>query len=186
MKRSKRLMPTAAEQHIGACDSYLNNRTGKYAWRRVRYLRALTAMQAVGLDHSHTVLDVGAGFTELDYCLRADGQWRGRYVPVDGSIDGTDLDQWTPPRDADFFVALELLEHLHNPARLVAAMQKRCRLGIVISTPNPLTTDVLGMDATHMTPIFADDLNRWGFQHIEPISFYGKPDDSLFAVWIAA
>jgi hypothetical protein len=170
---------------IASCDAYLGARTGKYEWRRVRYLATLKALHGLGLDDGSTVVDVGAGWTELDACLRVDGGWRGRYIPVDGCIDGTDLEQWEPPREAEFFVALELLEHLDRPVRLVQAMQQHARRGIVVSTPNPYTTDVLGMDPTHRTPIFPATLEELGFM-VGAMSFYGQPSDSLLGVWTPA
>jgi hypothetical protein len=170
-----------ADQRIASCDRYLGARTGKYQWRRVRYLAALNALLELGVTHNSTVMDVGAGWTEFDYCLRTDGKLRSRYIPVDGCIDGTDLETWTPSRDVDFVVALELVEHLERPQRLVRALQEHSK-GIVISTPNPETTDVLGMDETHRTPIHRADLIDWGFT-VERRSFYGQPADSLFAVW---
>lgn len=174
---------TGAEQ-IAACDAYLGARTGCYAWRRERYRAALHALIAAGLTNEDTVVDVGAGWTEFDYCLRVEGDSRCRYVPVDGCIDGTDLQLWAPPREAEFFVCLEILEHINSPHILVGDMQQRCSKAIVVSTPNPETTDVLGMDPTHKTPISTDDLRGWGFD-VEARSFYGQPDDSLFAVWRA-
>lgn len=44
-------------------------------------------------------------------------------------------------------------------------------------------TDVLGMDATHRTPIRPVRFGLWDFQEVREASFYGKPADSLFAVW---
>ena len=85
---------------IQSCDSYLDDRTGKYEFRAVRYRAAADWLTASGLTHDMTVVDVGAGMTELDYCLRAEYGWRGRYIPVDGGIDGVNLNAWTPPREA--------------------------------------------------------------------------------------
>lgn len=172
-----------ALDHIEACDSYLNERTGKYAWRRVRYLAAVDAMQKCGLQDSHTVVDVGAGWTEFSICLRKDGHSHARYFPVDGCLDGTDLELWVPPRPAEFFVALELLEHLADPDRLVCEIQHKCSKAFIISTPNPKTTDVLGMDTTHKTEITESMLRGWEFDLIEEASFYGQERDSIFAVW---
>jgi hypothetical protein len=143
-------------------------------------------MQRLGLCDSDTVYDIGAGMTEFDYCLRTEGDFKGRYIPVDGCIDGTDLETWYPPRDADFFVALELLEHLTKPNiyRLVRSMQFKCNKGIIISTPNPMTTDVIGMDRTHKTPVTPTILENLGFSW-RVTSFYGKEADSIFGVWDA-
>ena len=171
---------------IANCDSYLDARTGKYEWRQIRYRAALRAIQTIsGLKDTMTVMDVGAGWTELDYCLRVDGGWKGRYIPIDGGIDGTDLNCWTPPRPVDWVVALEIIEHLHNPVGLLGRLMKNVRIGVIVSTPNPRTTDVLGMDPTHVTVFTAEDLTRLGFT-VREESFYGQPDDSLFGVWTRA
>lgn len=173
------------ESHITACDTYLGERTGKYEWRCERYDHALDAMIAEGLAGEHTVIDVGAGWTEFGcrlYERCCPVGVRPRYFPIDGGLDGTDLENWWPPRPAEFFVALELLEHLENPAELVSVMQGNCTRAVVISTPNPRTTDVIGMDRTHKTPIHAYDLRSWGFKVSEE-SFYGQKSDSLFGIW---
>lgn len=172
---------------IQNCDDYMDARTGKYEFRAVRYRAAADWMVSQGLDDSMTVYDVGAGFTEFDYCLRKEYDWRGRYIPVDGGIDGTDLNYWEPPREAHFFVALELVEHLQRWGWLVDNMQNSATIGVVLSTPNPETTDVLGMDPTHVCEVSKTDLAEWGFDVVES-TFYGgvfsngRPD-SLFATW---
>jgi trans-aconitate methyltransferase len=172
---------------IANCDNYLDDRTGKYEYRAIRYRAAIEAMLRIGLDDTMTIYDIGAGMTEFDYTLRAEYGWRGRYIPIDGGIDGTDLNTWTPPREAHFFVALEILEHLSKPYTLLTKMQMYAARGVILSTPNPDTTDVLGMDPTHKTPIHTVDLERYGVV-VSTETFYGgvfsegKPD-SLFGVW---
>lgn len=170
---------------IDNCDQYLGERTGKYEWRAVRYRAAVDAMTSnhLLLD-TDTVFDIGAGWTEFDYCLRAEFHWRGRYIPIDGGIDATNLNSWTPPRNAEWFVALEILEHLGTPFMLLEKMKQYATKGIVISTPNPRTTDVLGMDPTHVRAIEKKELENSGFM-VEERSFYGKEADSLFGVWRA-
>jgi hypothetical protein len=172
-------MPT-----ISNCDDYLSERTGKYEWRRVRYLAALEAMKPNLLD-ADTVVDFGAGMTELDYCLRVDGDWRGRYIPLDGGIDGIDLNDWRPVRPVEWIVALEIVEHLREPKHAMLRMQRTASKGVIISTPNPATVDVLGMDPTHVSMVTADDFCEFGFT-VAPRSFYGAPNDSLFATWTPA
>jgi trans-aconitate methyltransferase len=185
---------------IAGADDYLAARTGKYEWRCVRYDAALEVMHHEGLDDDCTVVDVGSGWGEFgvrlhtgrskfDLELERWGPWvasiapsRARYIPVDAALDGTDLETWTPPRPADWFVALELIEHLDNPGRLINNMIMKARRGVILSTPNPATVDVLGMDATHRTPVGRHRLEALGFR-VEERSFYGKPADSLFAVW---
>lgn len=174
---------------ISNCDNYLDERTGKYEYRAIRYRAAANFLVEQGLTDDMTVVDVGCGMTEFDYCLRVEYNWRGRYIGIDGGIDGTDLDTWTPPREVHFFVALEILEHLSKPYMLLRKMQMYATKGLVISTPNPETTDVLGMDATHKTALHRADLERADMQ-ISTETFYGgvfsdgKPD-SLFGVWNA-
>jgi hypothetical protein len=169
----------------------MNDREGRYEYRRIRYARAIEEMIRYGLDNSMTIVDVGAGMTEFDYCLRTEFDWRGRYIPVDGGIDGTDLNDWTPPRRADWFVAMELLEHIGNWESLVSRMQLKADKGIVMSTPNPYATDVIGMDPTHVREIYPRELVDAGFK-VYGETFYGRVfnlpgrethDDSLFGVW---
>lgn len=179
---------TAWAPTVDNCDAYMGERTGRYEWRAVRYRRAIQAMMAFGLDDSMTVFDVGAGMTEFDYCLRAEFNWRGRYIPIDGGIDGTDIHFWTPPREADWFVALELIEHLHNPWQAMTTWAEYATKGIVVSTPNPETTDVLGMDPTHVTEVHKWQLEEAGFV-VHEETFYGGAfsnglPDSLFGVWV--
>lgn len=137
-------------------------------------------MKMHGLDDTMTVIDVGAGWTEFDYTLRAEYGWKGRYIPIDGGIDGTDLERWWPSRYVDWVVGLEIIEHMEDPQHLLDAMYHAATRGVVLSTPNPRTTDVLGMDSTHKTPIEASWLRSQGL-HVQEASFYGQPADSLFA-----
>lgn len=179
---------TVGKEKIENCDQYLGARTGRYEWRAQRYRAALDAMVDLGLCDTDTIFDVGAGWTEFDYTLRSEYNSRARYIPVDGCIDGVQIDEWTPPRQAEFFVALELIEHMHDPERLVKAMQAQTTKALVISTPN---TNELGeeevhaMDSTHFSPICVEDLQAWGFRTIHLSSFYGREKDSLLGVWKA-
>ncbi len=174
---------------ISNCDDYMASRTGKYEWRAVRYRAAADWLVSQGLSDSDTVVDIGAGWTEFDYCLRKEYDWKGRYIPVDGAVDGTDLEGWIPPRDADFFVGLEIIEHLHTWKHLLYQVKIAAMKGIVLSTPNPRTTDVLGMDSTHVVEVWPKDLKSMGFS-VEERTFYGGvfsngEPDSLFATWEA-
>lgn len=74
-------------------------------------------------------------------------------------------------------MALEILEHLANPARLVRVMQAHADKGLVVSTPNP-AVDVMAMDPAQVTAVPAETLASWGL-HVEPCSLYGQPDDGL-------
>lgn len=172
---------------IQNCDNYMSDRQGCYEYRAVRYRHTADWLFASGLDDNMTLFDVGAGMTEFDYTLRAEYDWRGRYIPVDGGIDGCDLNSWTPPREAHFFVALELVEHLTEWRRLLLLMQRHATIGVAISTPDPRTTDVLGMDTTHVCEVYPYMLEEFDMTVSEQ-TFYGgvfsegKPD-SLFATW---
>lgn len=170
-------------------DDYLAERTGCYEYRAVRYRATADAFQSAGLDHQSTMYDLGAGWTELDFCLRAEYGWRGRYIPVDAGISAVDLDRWTPERPVEFTAALEIIEHLADPAALVRRMQAATTRMMVVSVPNPRTVDVLGIDDTHVTVVTREMLESWGFTVTEE-TFYGGvysdgEPDALFAVWTA-
>jgi hypothetical protein len=173
---------------LDACDSYLSERTGSYEYRAIRYRKTIQWMLDNGLTDDMTVIDVGAGWTEFDYTLRVEFNWRGRYIPIDGGVDGTDLNTWIPFREAHFFVALEILEHLHDPLRLLEAMKLNAVKGVAISTPNPETTDVLAMDQTHVIEVGRDMLESAGLT-VEDCLFYGGvfsngASDNLFGTWL--
>jgi hypothetical protein len=173
---------------IQNCDNYLSERDGKYEYRAIRYRAAIDRMRDYGLDDTMTVVDVGAGMTEFDYTLRAEYNWKGRYIPIDGGIDGTDLNVWTPARPVHWFVALEILEHLSKPFTLLEKLKAYSVKGVVLSTPNPETTDVLGMDPTHRQEIHRVDLERAGVV-VSTETFYGGvfsngQPDSLFGAYI--
>lgn len=163
-------------------------------------------MHAHGLSDDSTVVDVGSGWGELGVRLHTgtlgryvgefpkyvEGapQWingfppsRARYIPVDAAVDGTDLNHWQPHRRAEWFVCLEVLEHLTRPWLLIDRLRFAADKGIIVSTPNPDVVDVLGMDPTHHQAILAQQLRGKGFK-VETRSFYGQPDDALFAVWL--
>lgn len=159
---------------------YLRSRTGSYQFRCIRYAAVADLLIRNHLGDDDLIVDVGAGWCEFDHYLRTSLGWRGRYLPVDGSIDGTDLEDWQPEFNAAFFVALEVLEHLERPYELAFQMQRLCTKGVVLTTPNPATVDVLAMDKTHRTPISLQDFQAWGYHaHID--SLFGKPADSIIA-----
>lgn len=177
----------SASLFIASQDKYLSERTGKYEFRAVRYRLAADELVRMGLNDSHTLLDLGAGWTEFDYCLRVEYGWRGRYIPVDGSINGEDLNIWHPPREYDFFVGLELLEHLASPAHLVEAVQRKTLVGGVVSVPDPSKFDIMSIDDTHITEVTSHMLEGWGFV-TQNVQLYGGihtagEDDALLGVW---
>lgn len=175
-------VPTTAN-----CDHYMAEREGKYEYRAIRYRAAIEKMFAHGLDDSMTVVDIGAGMTEFDYCLRAEYNWRGRYIPVDGGIDGTDIRTFTP-RTAHWFVALEIYEHMHEWREVNSRLKAAVTKGIVVSTPYPEACDVIAMDPTHVVAIDSDMLAKEGFD-VTFHNFYGGTygefmgKDGLMGVW---
>lgn len=164
------------------CQEYLSSRVSDYEFRCIRFRAVYDEMVKMGLADGDTVYDLGAGRCDFDKFLREQG-WAGQYVPVDGSIDGTDLQTWMPPGYADFFVAIEVIEHLHRPWPLLRWMQVMSRKGAVVTTPNPLTTDVLGMDYTHVTPVYAASLEYFGWKTRGVNLFLQDPEDSIIATF---
>lgn len=165
----------------------------------MRYDAALEVMHRIGLDDRCTVMDVGSGWGEfgarmhtgracpgervaVNSCAGCIGPSRARYIPVDAGNDGTDLNDWTPPRDVDYIVALEVVEHLTNPSAFLNRCCMAARRAVIVSTPNPAVVDVLGMDRTHVTVVGESRLTALGFA-VESRAFYGTVDDSLFGVW---
>jgi hypothetical protein len=61
-------------------------------------------------------------------------------------------------------------------------MIAKARRGVIVSTPNPEVVDVFACDETHVTAISRTFLEMAGMT-VEARSFYGQPDDSLFAVY---
>lgn len=177
-KPSSRGLTTWREE----CDSYARLDRRPYFERKARYQVAADRLSRGGLNDRDTVVDVGAGWTELDICLRLEHGWRGRYVPVDGWIDGVDLETWEPDHSREWFVALELLEHLAHPRRLVEAMKAKATKGVVITTPNPDVVDVLAMDSTHVTVLDRTLLESWGL-YTTVHNFYGRHEDGIAALW---
>ncbi|WP_440100006.1 hypothetical protein [Streptosporangium sp. H16] len=173
---------TTAGDRIRLCEEYIHRPRTPYRARKPRYDAAADRLFSARISNRDILVDVGAGGTELDVCLRVDYGWRGRYVPIDGWLDGVDLETWQPPRTFHWFACLEVLEHLHDPGRLVKALQDNATCGLVITTPNPEVWDVLSMDPTHLTPISQDMLKAWGFETTLH-TFYGKYQDGITGMW---
>jgi hypothetical protein len=154
-------------------------------YRFIRYAAVADELFAHGMNDNSVLADLGAGMCDFDFYLRTVRGWKGRYVPIDASIDGTDLEVWEPVVRFDFAVAIEVLEHMHQPERFVDMLSGWVN-HLVITTPN---TDELGehyvkaIDETHVRPIYRADLEAWGADGVAVRSFFGKPNDSLLAVW---
>lgn len=167
------------EERIQFWDTYLDARTGTYEFRCRRYDAVIDRLLVMGMRRADTILDLGAGRMEFARRLRERGHL-GMYVPVDGSIDGTDLNTWEPPDHVDWGVAIEVIEHLHVPNALMAKAKIAARYGIVITTPNPDAVDVLALDPTHITPVSIADLAQWGYEHQTQMLFTDV-DDTIIA-----
>lgn len=158
---------------------YLANRRNTYDRRIRRFAVVAEALKAhVGLDHNDVLYDIGAGHCQFDYFLREEG-WHGAYVPVDASIDGVDLNAWTPPpHPPDAYVLMEVVEHLVEPLELLAKLE--ALKGIVLTTPNHGAVDVMGCDEDHRSIVTADQLIALGFT-VTAEQFFGTPRDTLVA-----
>ncbi len=176
-------MKKTTEQHLQDCRDYLSSRRSCYSFRCRRFKAVADALSTMGLCDADMLVDVGAGRCDFDYYyLRKTRNWRGRYVPLDGAIDGINLEDWNPTVQPEWFTAIEFIEHLDKPLRLVQALQQSARKGIVLTTPNPHTTDVLGMDYTHRSEVWPFMLESTGFA-VKSVSLFGKPGDTLLATW---
>lgn len=166
------------------CEGYINEPRRSFEEKRVRYDAASDLLVDMGLSDVDTVLDIGAGWTEMDYVLRTHVNFMGRYIPVDGGIDGVNVDAWDwMPRQTDYLVALEIVEHLTAPEVFLHKILKSATKGIVLSTPNPQRVDVLAMDPDHKSSIWGADLQNYGFS-VQYQNFYGSNYDGILA-WYA-
>lgn len=165
---------------------YLDERTSTYAMRVPRFGTVFGEMRRLGFASGDLVVDIGAGHCEFDRYLRCSPNKRYdlRYLPVCGAIDGTDLDVWRPKVSADFFVAIETIEHLFSAPQMLSAMAQFATKGAIITTPNPDTVDVLGLDRTHVFPVRREMLESLGY-NVRAISLFGKPEDTLLGVYDA-
>lgn len=163
------------------CRAYLDERTSTYESRSRRYRVVADALLRMGVQEGDAVVDLGAGTCDLAYYLHKNGQYV-RYVPVDGCIDGTDLNNWTPVK-ADAFTLVEVLEHLEHPLDLLQTLKWSARKGIVLTTPNPDCVDVLGMCHDHITEIHPYMLEDLDFK-VKRLSLYTLGGgDTLLGVW---
>lgn len=162
------------------CENYLTTRSGRYERRLPRFRALSDVLLSHGMTNEHTLVDVGAGWTEFDFHLRTDHGWLGRYLPIDGGLDATDLNVWTPAHAYDYMVATEVVEHVYDPHRLLDVMVAATRGLVVITTPNPAAVDVLACDPTHVSEVHGAHLRARGW-HVQATSMFGKPGDTLFA-----
>lgn len=164
-------------------EEYLRGHRSLHFERAARFRATGDRLRNAGLNDSDILVDLGAGMTELDYYLRAEYGWRGRYVPLDAWVDGSfDLGTWQPARHVGWYAALEVLEHMEEPASLVERMKRSALGGFVITTPNADKVDVLRMDPTHVTALDQGILQSWGLRTTLH-NFYGQYQDGIAGVW---
>lgn len=166
-------------------DEYMDERTGTFDQHAVRYRHTARWLSENGLSDDDTLLDVGAGMTELDYVLRAEHGWRGRYIPLDAGVGDIDLETWVPYRPVEWAVGLEVVEHMRDPDRLLRMMLSCARRGVAVSVPDPRSVDVLAIDETHRSLPDVALFERHGFA-VSSQTFYGGyysngEPDNLFA-----
>lgn len=168
---------------IEQAEEYLRGHTSLHFERAGRFRAASERLRSSGLDDTDILVDLGAGLTELDYYLRGEYGWRGRYVPLDAWVDGTfDLDTWRPARPVGWYAALEVLEHLRDPEDLVRRMKESALKGVVVTTPNSDVVDVLAQDPTHVTPLDEKTLQSWGMR-TSLHNMYGQYQDGICGLW---
>lgn len=163
------------------CNEYLASRKGTFEFRSIRYAAVGRELLRMGLDTNDTITDIGAGQGMFFRWMTENTGWRGRYIPIDGSIDGTNLETYIPDsKGSDWFVAIEVLEHLRNWEQMLVHIDMFAWRGMVATVPNPRTVDVLGCDPTHVSivPESAFLGNGWT---TEERSFFGSPDDTILA-----
>lgn len=158
--------------YLDASETY-----GTYFNRRPEYMMVARELFMMGIQDDESVLDVGAGSCDMDQYLRTECDWRGKYIPIDGVIDGVDLNSWVPQKglQVDWVVCIETIEHVFDPERLVRLCLALARKGVVFTTPNPDVVDVLAVDCTHFASITKEQLSEWtGGAAVETVEFSGR------------
>jgi hypothetical protein len=174
-------MTTASLQ--ARCQEYLSSRSSDYEFRSIRFRAVAEELHKLGLKRRDAICDLGAGRQDFCKFMRDEYGWCGDYFPVDGSIDGTDLQFWDAPFRVPFYVCIEVLEHLHAPQILMNEMMKSCEKGAVATTPNPAVVDVMACDPTHVCEVPEELFNRLGWTtHTAELFKTGKMD-SIVAVY---
>jgi 2-polyprenyl-3-methyl-5-hydroxy-6-metoxy-1,4-benzoquinol methylase len=168
---------TNADTIQQTCRVYQANRVSDYEFRCIRYDAVIDKLMELGMTDGETLLDVGCGRGELKQRL-GERNIFVRYEGIDGALNGVDLNKWFPYYQHDWVVAIEVIEHLYDPMRILRDYVDMCSQGVVITTPNPRTVDVLGCDPTHVSVITPPMLAICGYKHKE-VSLFKKPGDSL-------
>lgn len=167
--------------------NYLSERDGTYEYRTLRYAAVYDKLLELGLKPGDMIVDVGAGMCDFDRYIRTARGFDGRYVPVDGAIDGVDLNDWKPAISSQFFVAIELLEHLRSPWLMMHKLEQHASKGVVVTTPYGKLEDIVAMDRTHISPMKCKDFRDRGW-NVELTSVFphrGEKKDTILGWWHA-
>lgn len=167
--------------HVEKWTHYMHARRGDFEFRsKTRYAAVAAALVDMGLKDGDLIVDVGAGTCQFDHHMRTVEGWCGRYLGVDAVLDGTDLNVWVPKMQADYFVCIEVLEHLEDPERMIRLMHNYATKGVACTTPNPAAVDVLTCDPTHISVVPAEMFEKYGWATWAR-SFFGVAADTLIA-----
>jgi len=179
--RTETIDLTSRATVLETCKAYIGNRFSSYEFRSIRYEAVLDSLKLLGFRNSHSVLDVGGADGEFGRYLRQQGHY-GKYIIIDGMKDGTDLHDWEPRYPThDFVVSIEVIEHLRDPQAFLSKLDTAASIGVVLTTPNPHVTDVLAMDATHISEVYPKDFYAAGF-NVYPQCLFFENGDSLIGI----
>ena len=165
---------------LESCKNYIGNRHSAYEFRSIRYEAVLDSLRLLGIKSGDTIADVGGADGEFGKYLSEQGV-DVQYTVIDGMIDGTDLNRWIPKEIYDFMVSIEVIEHLESPSSFLETLDSSAAKGVVLTTPNPIVTDVKAMDATHISEVYPADFYKAGYKVYPAILFF-ENGDSLLAI----
>jgi len=173
-------MDLSPQEWKAECEAYLTAQ-GPWVARSRRYRAASLALNHMGFQNGDLVVDVGAGMCDFAAFMYTEG-YRFRYVPIDGSISGIDLESdILTLLHADWYVCIETIEHMADPWMLADFMQGYADKGMVITTPNAAVTNVLELDPTHKCGLTLDDFYDHGYlANTESIHY---DQDTILATW---
>lgn len=178
--RTEVLDLSSREATFESCKKYIESRHSAYEFRSIRYEAVLDTLKLLGLKDGDSLADVGGADGEFGKYLAEQGI-DVNYTVIDGMIDGTDLNKWIPKEIYDFMVSIEVIEHLESPSRFLQTLDSSAAKGVVLTTPNPIVTDVKAMDATHISEVYPLDFYREGYKVYPQILFF-ENGDSLLAI----
>ena len=167
------------ESVLESCRNYIGSRHSSYEFRSIRYEAVLDTLKLLGFTDTASIIDVGGADGEFGKYLIENG-FKGKYQVIDGMIDGTDLNNWSPKgEDFDFAVSIEVIEHLKVPSDFLKSLDNVAKKGIVVTTPNPLVVDVKAMDKTHISPTYPKDFYANGYKCYPQCLFFENGDTLL-------